>query len=447
MSSGTQGKAGSRWNFSRMLARRPVSTGSWLAWPLSCVLFAIWAAWWSWSVYSGRLRLGGRLWIPANRELGFDFIYCRQASLLWLTGGDPYLGDFGDPEGRVFHYPPICLPFFAWSSLFETDTAVLLWMIVVVAVVALGVWEAARARNALGLGGVHLPLVLALTLLSTPVLFAQDRGNCDVVPLATILLASRLLSGRPSAMRELAAGGLLGLAFAFKIYPGVLVVGLAACRRWRGVGGFVVASLLIWGASPQLAREFLETNARYLKMSEQYTVEFEGEELKVYYLWSHSLSYAWDYADWPGFLGSIRGEWFALLLTAPLLGYVCGQFLRRTVPDALILPLLTWLAALATFVPKISNDYNLVYLPVLAIALLRPREKPYVHWLVLPMIVWLQPVSPVHYQWPPQGGLLLLAIKFLGIIGLGAALLARLRENDPTDQLSCDGLAAEGSGR
>src|SRR5262249_18546820 len=91
-----------------------------------------------------------------------------------------------------------------------------------------------RTRRRLGLWDVPLPFVLAAVFCSTPVIFALERGNCDILVLLLIILAAAALRGS-SVYRDLAVGACLGLAIWLKVYPAMLVLGLLALRRPRAV--------------------------------------------------------------------------------------------------------------------------------------------------------------------------------------------------------------------
>jgi hypothetical protein len=83
---------------------------------------------------------------------------------------------------------------------------------------------------------------------------------------------------------------------------------------------------------------------------------------------------------------------------------------------------MTWLVAVATFFPPIANDYNLVFLPLAALALYDPRDRTIVHILAAYLLLWLQP-----FHLTISGGILL-ACKVGGCWGVGLCLIARSRE-------------------
>ena len=61
-----------------------------------------------------------------------------------------------------------------------------------------------------------------------------------------------------------------------------------------------------------------------------------------------------------------------------------------------------------TFLPPVSNDYNLFFLPVAALAVWDRRDPVVVHMLMGLLALWWQPLGL------PLDGKLLLVIKVLG---------------------------------
>ena len=69
-----------------------------------------------------------------------------------------------------------------------------------------GRWAASRTRRRLRLSEIPLPTVIAAVLYSFPVVFAMERGNCDLLTVPLILCALVLLR-RKSSLAQIAAGG------------------------------------------------------------------------------------------------------------------------------------------------------------------------------------------------------------------------------------------------
>jgi hypothetical protein len=63
------------------------------------------------------------------------------------------------------------------------------------------------------------------------------------------------------------------------------------------------------------------------------------------------------------------------------------------------LPILLWVMALATFWMPQSYDYNLIYLPLLMVAVWDKREPVWVQLLLLLSLSWWIPFGPTGYDW------------------------------------------------
>src|SRR5207302_3021493 len=159
-------------------------------------LLLIWGLVWAASIHRGRLVGAQRVWNYAYDFLGLDFLNNYQAARHWLAGGDPYREPFGDPTGRKLCYPPIVLPLFAWCGWVKPRAAIVLWMGILAGLAALGAVLGWRARRKLGLWDVPLPFAVAVVLVSTPVIYAMERGNYDLVLLVPLVLAAWALQRR-----------------------------------------------------------------------------------------------------------------------------------------------------------------------------------------------------------------------------------------------------------
>src|SRR5262249_47470286 len=146
---------------------------------------------------------------------------------------------------------------------------------------------------------VPLPFLLGAFLCSTPVLYALERGNCDLLILLPIAGAAWALRRR-SLPRDLLAGGCLALAAWIKLYPGLLVLSLPALRRWRALVCCVAAAALI--GLPGLA----DMPALSANLQAAALVSGPPEP----YHPCHALSSCWEYL-WSGtplaFVGRIPG--------------------------------------------------------------------------------------------------------------------------------------------
>src|SRR5437016_2435506 len=77
-------------------------------------LLALWVIWWGMSVRHNRLVGAWHTWVPAYTFLSLDFYANYHGARHWLAGGNPYVEQSGDPNGRLYGYPPAMLWFFAW---------------------------------------------------------------------------------------------------------------------------------------------------------------------------------------------------------------------------------------------------------------------------------------------------------------------------------------------
>jgi hypothetical protein len=386
------------------------------------LLLALWGAEWGLSLQQNRL-VGGRFtWVPAWEFLGLDFLNPCLASRHWLAGGDPYREPFGDPrEGTrfvgKFCYPPITLPLFSWCALVTPPAAVVIWVGVLAALAVCGAFLAWRARRRLGLSELPLPFVVGAFLCSTPVFFSLERGNIDlllVLPLAGAACALQ----RRSLPRDLLAGGCLALAAWVKLYPGLLALSLPALGRWRALACFVGAAVLIGLPGVDDLPAF-RANLGEAVVSDAPSAAYHP---------CHTLSCCWEYF-WAGtplaWLGRVPGPLAAAALVLTLALTVSWQVFRCPDSRRILFPYLLWLAALATFVPRISNDYNFYYLPLAALAVWDRRDPAAVHAGLALLLLWWQPWAL------PIGGREFFACKVLGFLAVTGCLVRRIRAQRP----------------
>src|SRR5262249_39267841 len=264
-----------------------------------------------------------------------------------------------------------------WLGWVSLRGAVAPWLMVLAALAACGARFSGRARRALGLYPVPLPFALAAILYATPVLFALERGNYDLLVLPLLVLAAWALHVR-SAGRDATAGACLALAAWLKIYPGIGLVALVAVRRGRAVLAFLLAGALLGLADYQGTLHFAE-NVRTLAVQDAPAVQGKMSESM------HSISGCWK-LFWPDpklyWLAEVPGPvvWGCLLL--PVVMWVSLRVYWSLDPSQLLYPYLAWLTAAATFLPPVSNDYNLVFLPLAALALWDRRDPALVHVLM-----------------------------------------------------------------
>lgn len=385
---------------------------------LGVALMTLWGIWWGNSLRHNHLVSGHRTWIPCYSFMNLDFLSVYYDTCHWYTGGDPYRENV-----RPFHldycfsYPPIVLRIYAWCHFVRPQVAAALWTAALTVMVSLGAWAAWRTRRRLGLSEVPLPLVVAGVLFSTAVFYAVERGNCDLLVLVLVVLGAWALQGK-TLVREGFAGSVFALAAWIKIYPGLLIIGLLALRRWRAALCFLLVAVAIGLADLKGTQEFLH-NMRYLAGTG--TFDHHG-------FWSHtthSFSGCWRLL-WTGtplrWLLRIPAKAGAACFIMPAVLWVNYRLWRCPNARLVIYPYLVWLVAAATFVPPVANDYSLVFLPVAVLAVWDRRDALWIHVLMAFLLLWWQPfVLPI-------GPRLLFAFKYLGLLAAGGSLLTRMRE-------------------
>ncbi|MFO1463167.1 MAG: glycosyltransferase family 87 protein [bacterium] len=392
------------------------TTKAWLL-SLGIVLCLFWVYLWVLSAFEGALVGAPLLWTPAYHFLGVDFLHNYHVANLWLSGGNPYEEFSGAPLEIRYPYPPIVIRFFAWCGLLQPLNAIHVWILALAMMAAFGAWLAWKSRRELGLYHIPFPLVLAAVWFSTPVMYAVERGNHDLAVLVLIGAAALCLRGR-SLGRECLAGAFLALAAWLKIYPGLLFLGLVGLRRWRGALAFLATAAGIGCIDIEGTRQFIEN----LKVLIAQTGQAAAEPVSTM---RHSLSAVWG-ALWNGtplaFFAKVPGILACLYLFIPPLIWVSHRLYRCPRVSALIYPYLLWIAAVATFFPGISNDYNLVFLPLAVLAVWSPKDPLYLQAMLLSLVLWWQPFHlPIDGRW-------LLASKILGVTAVSLCLVRRATE-------------------
>ena len=88
----------------------------------------------------------------------------------------------------------------------------------------------------------------------------------------------------------------------------------------------------------------------------------------------------------------------------------------------MVLPYFLFVAAAATYVPKVANDYSLFFLPLAALAVWDRRDPVAVHVGLGFMLLWAQPIGF------PVGPSVVFGLKVASLIACAAALGNRIRE-------------------
>ena len=398
----------------------------WLA--IGLLALALWAVWWGVSWRRNSLVQVDKTWIMGWHFLGLDFLNNYQASRHWLAGGDVYHETFGDPLGRTFCYPPLVLPTFAWCNWFPSQRALHIFLLLLLAITGVGVWSAARARNELGSQRLPIAVLLAAVLFSTPVLYALERGNFDLLVLPPLLLAAWALRER-SWWRDGLAGACLAYAAGIKIYPAILVLGLIPLRRPRAFVFAGLAGLVLLSFHSGDYAGFRANAAALVAQNDPRVNHFLGWTM-------HSLSATWSLLVEPlGLkpLSRLPGLVAAGLILGPVLVWTSWRVFRYAASSRLILPYFLWLTALASFFPPVANDYSLVFLPMAVVAAWDRRDPVWVHMtLALLLLSW----QPWQIDVGPR---LLMFGKVAAIWAVGASIVGRAREQSQVADLSTDG--------
>jgi len=399
---------------------------------LGFVLIAAMACWIVESTTSPDFALLGwrAVWFPAMPtkylmpwpHFGLDFMFNFAAVHTRAGGGNPYqLINLSFAEPR-YVFPPILLHLFSWTSLIEWDMAreaVDLWMIILCALGTVAGIGAVNNRYSLGVTSVPASLVVALFLCSTPFLFELERGNCNMLILGCIMAGVAMLNKR-STMADLVASLLFAIAIWIKLYPGLLIIGLLALRRWRVTTLTIIGCFLIGLLDWALLAEYIPVLRQY---AEKGGWSFANH--------AHSMTRNWD-AIWSTLhlpiARQIPAIGWTLLAIIPPLAFVSFRVFCSTRRDDLALLLLLWITSVATFVPSVSFDYNLIFL---VIALLIAWDASHPLWLQALFAVqlyWLQPFAiPFTPTW------LTYWLKLSGVVVVALVLVRLAGSNRPAN--------------
>jgi hypothetical protein len=352
--------------------------------------------------------LRGHVWFPAWSFHSMDFLHVFASVQTWVRGGDPYAAILGDPIAGNYSWPPIVLPLFAWCRffpfypvhvsgwvrpiLFVAPAAVATYTLVLGAIAIGAGFAANRQREQLGLAPLPWALVCGLFVWSTPVLFAMERGNLDLLVLLAVLTAAACLRRRTLA-GDLAAGALLAVGTWIKLYPALLLFGLLFLRRWRTLVAYLGAVLLIPLVQLHAVFRWLEENGILGALTGIGPKVGIGAAVGPINVYSHPLFNLWIGA-WAGgplaVLERVPARLVALGFVVPAILFVGRRVGRSVHRDALTLPLLLWVVAVATFVPNVSFDYNLAPLPLAVLCLADRRDRWELALLAL-LLPWWQP--------------------------------------------------------
>jgi hypothetical protein len=387
-----------------------------MLWVASLVLLGVWCVWWAISLYRGDLLGCRRSWFGSASAFGADFFTgCDYPTRVWLAGRDPYAD-----KDIFFMYPPMVMRVFAWCGLVTSRQSAVIFVCALGLIAAAGAWAAWRTRRRLALSEIPLPTVVVAVLYSFPVVFAMERGNCDLLTVLLILCALVLLR-RKSPFCQVAAGAILAIAPWLKMYPGLLGVGLVGLRRWHALTGFVLAGLLFGLVNFQEVQRFARNCTQYIHdVSELQKASPPASP----HPWSHSIPEnwrnLWRHTPRPiAWLALIEGHVAAALLLIPLLAWTTFHVFRSRRREELAYPLLIWVTAVGCFVPSAANDYSLVFLPIAALAVWDRHDPVFVHVGLAALLLWWQPFGL------PIDGSVLFVLKVAGLAVVGVSLAER----------------------
>jgi hypothetical protein len=397
---------------------------------LGAAAIATWGLWWAVSLWGFGLQFASLTWLPTY-SLGFDFLHNYLASRAWLDGINPYIHDFGDPRAEwsgdakgLYAYPPATLPWFAWTAVVPSFRAALaIWWLVIAAGCALCLWQIQRFRREVGWSSEPLLPMLALVLWSSPVVFALERGNCDVLVLFCVVGAALAL-GRPNRLLgSPLAAAFLGMAAAMKLYPLAVLAAVIALRRYLVLAVMLAFMLLLVGI-------LAEPYSQWLDVMRGLGGQRVGPILEVWH-WLRGeapVPKGLDESYYEPFLSALdsRGSmhspgdwWFALwvrlgiaspvswplfvvhLVTlAPVTLWGCWATFRAPGRERMVLPVLLWIMTIATYWMPLSFDYNLIFLPLLVMCLWDRRDPGWLQVLVVSSLLpWWLPFGPVEIDW------------------------------------------------
>lgn len=275
-----------------------------------------------------------------------------------LGRANPYLVSgraCGDAGARDMLYPPLLYWLFGWTRWLRYGAASHVWTVVVALGTLFSTMAWAPRDTWRGAMGGRTGLFLGLLLAQFPLVFALERGNNDVIVLATWTGAIWLYRQE----RVAAAGALAGLGAILKLYPafacvvvgvGLVVQAIRQAEHRRRLLTFASAGVAV------IVLGFLATYEQslfYLKVTLPRTAALAPP--LTYF--GHPLRTLWD----------LWGGW---ALSVPLLVAWCvasALTLRRD-------PSLVFAGALAisTYFAQTSWDYNLITtFPLLLVLFLR----------------------------------------------------------------------------
>ena len=149
-----------------------------------------------------------------------------------------------------YAYPPFWAVLLRPMTLLPLEAAKNLWLGVNLAALLIATMVLVNTFGRTSAIGWAIPLGIML-IAFPPVTMTLLLGQVNLILLA-LVVSSLALTQQPhaSARAEIAAGWLLGLATAVKLYPGILIVPFVLQRRYRVVAWLVAGGTLTVGVVP-----------------------------------------------------------------------------------------------------------------------------------------------------------------------------------------------------
>jgi hypothetical protein len=234
-------------------------------------------------------------------------------------------------------------------------------------------------------------------------------------------------------MADIILGFCTALAAWVKIYPGLLVFALWGLRRPRatlmGIVWMVVIPLLLWpGTKAFIHNTRTAQHDRSAPLSDVVAwlsrpVLEQTNAAEFVEPYAHSVTTYWPSLVDGTPLMSIPGMLGAAVLLFPAGVWLGRRLYRSPRMEAMAYPFLLWVATVATFYMPYSFDYNLIYFPILVLAVWSRRDPVIVHLLLgAGIVAWWQPLAL------GLNGVPTMYLKLISLLAVTVSLSCRLNE-------------------
>ena len=196
----------------------------------------------------------GQMWY-GNRHGFFDLKIYRLAMRWWADGNPLY--DFAKPDATQgelgFTYPPFAALVLRPLAGLSVGVAEAVFVLVSVAAFAAALWWLVRPMADRYSQPRWFVFAVAFVLASAlePIRESLTFGQINLILFALVAFDVFVLGPRGSRFSGIG----IGLATAIKLVPGVFIIYLLVCRRWRAAavagGTAVAATLIAWAAAPR----------------------------------------------------------------------------------------------------------------------------------------------------------------------------------------------------